>query len=340
MPGYNTHVTAGALCGTALAGISYFIGNVGLTTSFYGGALCAIGGIVPDIDSETSTSFRKCMAIVAGFSSLLLVSRMRDYILDPQAVAIVGGGNFLFVWFFLGTLIRKMTVHRGMCHSIPMAALTGEIAYLLSSGDVNERLYCGTAAAIGVLIHLLLDEFWSVQIKRGTVRVKKSIGSALKIVNFDNKRATVCMFAILGFFTFLTFRESAWSQSLVQSGTAEYAKQNGKDQLELIQDNNSEVYDLSVVHWAIENDMQIKPRTLDNPKWKELQILLSRASSFPDNRSSSKPSAPDTLPADDSAWGESVLQAISNEDTGIPDDSPGSNSEDSSKQKFHWFRKQ
>lgn len=331
MPGYRTHITASAICGTAVSGISYIFGNVDLTTSIYGGILCAIGGIVPDIDSETSTSFRRCMLIVAGFPSLLLVSRMRDYILDPQTVAIIGGGNFLFVWFVLGALIRKATVHRGMCHSIPMAALTGEIAYLLSSGGVNERLYCGMAAAIGVLLHLLLDEFCSVQVKKGTVRVKKSIGSALKIVNFENKKATFCMFAILGFFTFLIVRESAWSQSFVQSGTIEYTRQNAKDYLEFIQHSNPEIYDLSVVKWALDNDIQIKPRTSNNSKWKDLKKLFSNDDySSSEHNSSNEGSAQRKNLKGISDWGEPILRVISSGDGVEPENFDGSTNSDAS----------
>ena len=275
MPGYKTHITASSICGTALGGVSFLFGHVAPVTAIYGGVLCAIGGLVPDIDSEKSTSFRKCLAIVAGFSSLLLVSRLRDYFLDPQAVAIIGGGNFLFAWFFLGRVIRKATVHRGMCHSIPMAVLTGEITFLLSSGDMNERLYCGVSMVIGILVHLILDEFCSVQIKRGSVKVKKSLGSALKIVNFNDKKGSFIMLGILAFFTVLCVNEPIWTENLPEVGTSEYVTQNGGEKIRLIQNNNPEIYDLSVVQWAIDNNLLIRPKTDNNRKWKEIRNALS-----------------------------------------------------------------
>ena len=275
MPDYKTHVTASSICGTALGSISFLFGHISPITSIYGGVLCAIGGIVPDIDSEKSTSFRKCLAIIAGFSSLLLVSRLRDYFLDPQAVAIIGGGNFLFAWLFLGRVIRKTTVHRGMCHSIPMALLTGEITFLLSSGVVNERLYCGGSMVVGILVHLILDEFCSVQIKGGSVKIKKSLGSALKIVNFNDKKGSFIMLGILGFFTMLCVNEPVWTADLPEKGS-EYFTQNGKEELRLIQNNNSEIYDLSVVQWALDNNLLIRPKTDDNRKWKVIQNILAK----------------------------------------------------------------
>lgn len=275
MPGYKTHITASSICGAVLGGTSFLFGHIDPVTSIYGGCLCAIGGIVPDIDSEKSTSFKKCLAIIAGFSSLMLVSRLRDYFLDPQTVAIIGGGNFLFVWFFLGGVIRKATVHRGMCHSLPMAVLTGEITFLLSSGNMNERLYCGGAMAIGVLLHLALDEFYSVQVKLGSVKVKKSLGSALKIFNFDDKSGSFIMFGILSFFTFLCVNEPIWTENFPEKGTPEYVAQHGKEELRIIQNKNPDIYDLSVVQWALENNMILRPRSQDNRKWKQIRDSLS-----------------------------------------------------------------
>ena len=275
MPGYKAHITASSICGTVLGGFSFLFGHIDPITSIYGGTLCAIGGIIPDIDSENSKSFRKCLAIIAGFSSLLLVSRLRDYFLDPQAVAIIGGGNFLFVWFFLGGVIRKATVHRGMCHSIPMAILSGEITFLLSSGSMNEQLYCAGSMAIGVLIHLILDEFYSVQIKKGFVKVKKSLGSALKIINIDDKKASLIMFAILGFFTFLCLNEPVWTENIPEKGSPEYVEHHGKEELQIIQRQDPDVYNLSVVQWALDNNLMIRPRNQNNRKWEEIRKVLT-----------------------------------------------------------------
>lgn len=275
MPGYKTHITASSILGAALGGISFLGGGVDVSSAIYGGALCAIGGMVPDIDSKTSTSFRKCLAIISGFSSLLLVSRLRDFMLDPETVALIGGGNFVLCWFFVGGIIRKTTNHRGMCHSIPMAILTGEIAFLLSSEGVNERVFCGCAAALGVLCHLVLDEFYSVQVKGVSIKVKKSLGSALKLVNFDDKKASFFMLLLLGLVTFVTVREPVWSEQVTQKETAKHVKKFGKEELRQIQDDNAGVYDLSVVEWAMKNDLQIRPRRSGNRKWKELGNLLS-----------------------------------------------------------------
>jgi membrane-bound metal-dependent hydrolase YbcI (DUF457 family) len=276
------------------------------------------------------------MAIIAGFSSLLLVSRLRDYVLDAQTVAIIGGGNFLFAWFLVGGIVRRVTVHRGMCHSIPMAIITGEIAFLLSSGGINERLYCGVAAGIGVLVHLLLDEFYSVQFKRGTVRVKKSLGSALKLVNFEDKGASLVMFVILGFFTFLSFQEPVWSKNFPEVGTPEHKRQLGKDELREIQNNSSEIYDLSVVQWAADNNMQLRPRGQNNRKWLELTNLLSSPTESEGQGSGG------TAVRYDPDRGPSILEMLSSNDgadeSGIPPGSVPSGTDDGSSRFFRFRR--
>ena len=316
MPGYKTHITASSICGTALGGISFLFGHIDPVTSIYGGCLCAIGGLIPDIDSEKSTSFKKCLAIISGFSSLMLVSRLRDYLPDPQAVAIVGGGNFLFVWFVLGGIIRKATVHRGMCHSLPMALLTGEITFLLSSGNTNERLYCGSAMAIGVLVHLILDEFYSVQVKLGSIKVKKSFGSALKIFNFDDKSGSLIMLGILGFFTFLCVNEPIWTDDLPKKGTPEYIAQHGKEELRIIQNENPDLYDLSVVQWALENNMIIRPKNQNNRKWERMRSTLS---AYGSNRRRIAETNDSGISGQSDERTASILEFLSGEDTAVRD---------------------
>lgn len=320
MPGYRTHISASSVVGIALGGVSFFCGKIDLMTSIYGGALCAIGGMIPDIDSKTSESFRKCLAIVAGFSSLLIVSRLRDFPMDPQSVAIIGGGNFVLVWFFLGNLIKKMTVHRGMCHSIPMAVLVGEIIFLLSSGGINERLYCAVSALIGVMVHLILDEFYSVQISRG-VKIKKSLGSAMKLVNFDNLKASAFILILLGFVTYLTIHEPVWSENFTKREKEKTTLKNfGKEGLEQIQTRNADIYDLSVVEWVAQNDMTLRPKSPNNPKWRELEQLLNSPQKKPVSRPEkgfARQSSAVAKPVISSS-GIDILKMISGEDSEDP----------------------
>ena len=282
MPGYRTHITASSVCGAVLGAAAWRFGDISAVSSVFAGSLCAIGGLIPDIDSKTSQSFRRCLAILAGFSSLLLVSRLRDFPLDAEAVAIIGGGNFVLVWFFIGRLIQKLTVHRGMCHSIPMAIISGEIIFLLSSGSLFERNFNGMAIFLGVMIHLTLDEFYSVETGAKSVsgvRLKKSFGSALKLINFDDWKSSLVMFAILAFLTNLAINESAytqrWEAENTEQKTSQFIALDRQGAIQRFQTKYPNDFDRAVIQWAVENDLRIIPATADNKKWASMKAAFA-----------------------------------------------------------------
>ena len=62
------------------------------------------------------------------------------------------------------------------------------------------------AVALGYLIHLILDELYSVQWRRGRLRLKKSSGTALKIWG-DNLWANLFTFANLTLLAYVLFQQ-------------------------------------------------------------------------------------------------------------------------------------
>ena len=57
----------------------------------------------------------------------------------------------------------------------------GRAGYVCSNDHVVLRLYKTGGVLLGYLSHLLLDELYSVGVRRGRLRVKRSLGSALKM---------------------------------------------------------------------------------------------------------------------------------------------------------------
>ena len=96
-------------------------------------------------------------------------------------IILAGAAVYLLIRFGLAALLKRYTVHRGMFHSLPAAAIFGEIAFLLASGDDwRLRLYKAGAVVLGYLSHLVLDEIYSIQWRHG-LRLKNSFGTALKL---------------------------------------------------------------------------------------------------------------------------------------------------------------
>ena len=94
-----------------------------------------------------------------------------------------GAMMLLFIRFGVGSWIKKITVHRGMIHSIPMAVLAGQLTFFAVTGTLEERILKASALAIGFLSHLILDEVYSVDSTGAKLRLKKSFGTALKWTN-------------------------------------------------------------------------------------------------------------------------------------------------------------
>jgi membrane-bound metal-dependent hydrolase YbcI (DUF457 family) len=118
---------------------------------------------------------------------------------------------FLFIRFGIGSLVKRLTVHRGMFHSIPAAVLCGELVYLSAAGTQEERLLKGAALTAGYLSHLILDEVCSID-STGRVfkpfRLKKSFGTALKWSDPKRKFGTFMLYAAVCPLTYTLMNET------------------------------------------------------------------------------------------------------------------------------------
>ncbi len=79
-------------------------------------------------------------------------------------------------------LFKKITVHRGVFHSIPAIVIYAEVVFLyLYNYPSLSRLWLTGAAFAGALSHLILDEIYSVDFDGAKIRIKRSFGTALKL---------------------------------------------------------------------------------------------------------------------------------------------------------------
>jgi membrane-bound metal-dependent hydrolase YbcI (DUF457 family) len=101
-------------------------------------------------------------------------------------------------------VLKRLSVHRGMFHSIPAMFIASELIFLAYVSDqVAVKCLMAGGVAIGFLSHLLLDELYSVQWSGLRLKLAKSAGSAFKLSStrfFPN----VFTYATLMFLTYLT----------------------------------------------------------------------------------------------------------------------------------------
>ncbi len=208
MAGFKTHLVGGVLTAAAVS-------SLGLTTKVLtltqGGAVFLVGivgGLLPDLDSDTG----KPLALLFQIISVLIPSTLfftvaqyggnsAEFLLCYFAV------SYLFIHYVVCHFVKKMTVHRGMMHSLPFAVLCGGLGYLLfvpSSKDV--AFFAGIAVFLGSLLHLFLDEMGSFTLKFGFIpAVKKSGGSALKVISNSLGATLVCYGLVILVFVTIVF---------------------------------------------------------------------------------------------------------------------------------------
>jgi membrane-bound metal-dependent hydrolase YbcI (DUF457 family) len=181
MADFKTHIGTSCCLGAGYAALGAYNG-LPLEAALVAGGLCGIGGMLPDIDSDSGVPVRETMGFAAAVTPVLLVDRFQHLGFNYEQMVLAGGTTYLFVRFGLARLLMRYTVHRGMFHSIPALLIFTGLAFLLcGSTNLQLRYFKAGGVALGVFSHLLLDELYSVQWAGGRWRLKSSSGTALKL---------------------------------------------------------------------------------------------------------------------------------------------------------------
>lgn len=199
MANFRTHLSVAVAGGTLLAVSGWQAALWTATDAVPLAALTAFGGILPDIDSDHSRSIRliftllAMLAVVAG--ALLLESR-----LSPGALLVACGGLYVGVRYAFAALFKRFTVHRGIWHSLLAMVLCGLATAALSYQVLAQSAWMawaqGVALVVGAIIHLLLDELYSVDLVGS--RLKRSFGTAFKLFDYrePGNSAVMLMLAV------------------------------------------------------------------------------------------------------------------------------------------------
>ena len=164
-------------------------------------AMGTLGGILPDIDANQSIPGRMLFsffAIVVAF--LALFSRAGVY--SIAELSLLWLLTYVGVRYGVFQMFANFTVHRGVFHSLLAAVFFGLLTTSLAS-----RLFhlaplgawmTGLFVCLGYLIHLTLDEVYSVDLTGA--RVKRSFGTALKVISGDMRATSLLLLATLSVF--------------------------------------------------------------------------------------------------------------------------------------------
>ena len=181
MADFQTHITTSTVIGIGYGAAGYLKLDAPLETCALAAGLCSVSGMLPDLDSDSGVPVRETMSLAAAVVPLLMMDRFSHLGWSHETMVLAGMVLYLAIRFGVAAIFKKYTVHRGMWHSIPAAATVGLLAFLICScDDMTMRWYKAAAVVIGFLSHLLLDELWSIGVRRGRLHFKKSFGTAMK----------------------------------------------------------------------------------------------------------------------------------------------------------------
>lgn len=211
MAAYREHVSVSALLGCAVGAGSWLLLGFSPIQGMLAGWFTAIGGILPDLDSESGRPVREMFGLTASIAPLLLLGRALYYTglpNTPETVMVLFLAMYLLIKYGLSLLVGAVSVHRGMFHSIPALLIAAEGTYLAyPSNSVRVKFLMASGIAIGFFSHLLLDEFYSVQWSGVRISLKKSAGSAIKFFG-PTFGANAVTYMLLTGLTVVTLTES------------------------------------------------------------------------------------------------------------------------------------
>jgi LexA-binding, inner membrane-associated putative hydrolase len=204
MADFKTHmgVSTGAGVLYAIAGSQ---SGIPLTTCLLAGGLCSVSGMLPDLDSDSGRPLREAATLGAAVVPMLMVDRFQHMGLNHESMVLAAAVVYILIRFVLTEVFRRYTVHRGMWHSLPAAAIVGMFAFLvMSSEDISLRMFKTMAVVLGFISHLVLDEIWSVDFRKGKYQFKTSFGTALKLWGNSSwaNYATYFKVAVLAFLVY------------------------------------------------------------------------------------------------------------------------------------------
>jgi hypothetical protein len=197
MASYQGHLAFSSVLGAAYGGAAALQWQLDWGPVFLGAGLTALGGLLPDLDSDTGVPVRELSGVAAAATPFLLIRRLQGAGFTMDQMLVLLGAVYLFIRYGVAALFKHVTVHRGMFHSIPGMLIAGLLVFLgYRHPDVGLRLFLAGGIMFGFLSHLVLDELCSVDFMGLRLRLNRSAGSALKFYS-SSWLATLTTYVLL-----------------------------------------------------------------------------------------------------------------------------------------------
>ncbi len=204
MASYKGHLAFAAPLGFVYGGMARSQLGFEADTAMVGALLTTVGGLLPDLDSDSGVPVRELFSLAAVMVPLLMWRRLMNAHFTDESMFLFLAVVYLLIRFVISRIFKHLSVHRGMYHSIPAMLIAGLIVFLAyQHPSMRVRLFLSVGVMIGFLSHLVLDEMCSVDFHGFTIKLNKFAGSAVKFFS-PSIVGTVTAYAILIGLAYLT----------------------------------------------------------------------------------------------------------------------------------------
>lgn len=187
--------------------------------------LCVIGGLLPDIDSGNSVPVRLLFTFMATVISFLVMFKQQNNN-TVMELFLIWTGSFVFIKLFLFSLFTRITVHRGIIHSIPASVLFGFVSTIVLYRIFHFNEFVAWMSGLfvfgGSIIHLLLDELYSLNISGK--RPKKYAGTALKFWSARDLKSTAFIYLAIIILFIVTPEHKKFYSMIMDASTYSHLK--------------------------------------------------------------------------------------------------------------------
>lgn len=196
MAEFKTHLAVSSFLSSASATMIYAAGLATPQEVLLYFVMGVMGGLLPDIDSDSSLTVRLLFTFIATVISFLIMFHQDTGSSALELYAIWLMSFFVMNYLFF-SLFTRITVHRGIIHSVPASFLFGllsiQVLYHCFGFSLETVWMAGLFVLGGCLSHLLLDEVVSLRGEKGP---KRSSGTAFKFASAKDLKSTLAVYVV------------------------------------------------------------------------------------------------------------------------------------------------
>lgn len=162
------------------------------------------GSLLPDIDSDNSTPVKMGFNLLAIVVVFAVLNHWRGQ-LSFVAMLITWAVGYALVRYGVFWAFARVTVHRGVIHSVPFMAVLGLALVCINFYGFGSSAFIswfyGGMLFLGSMVHLLLDEIYSVNLLG--LKMKRSSGTAMKFYQSKYPWRYVGLYALMALLWFV-----------------------------------------------------------------------------------------------------------------------------------------